>query len=383
MRLATRPEAGPGALGLDLTRRLAAEALGSALLLVAVVGSGIMASRLSPDDRGLQLLESAAATGAALAGVILMFGAVSGAHLNPAVTLVDRLLGSIGARDAALYVVAQTVGAGAGTLVANAMFERPVLELATTTRSSGALWLSEVVATVGLLLLIHGCGRGGRARAVPFAVGAWIAGAYWFTSSTGFANPAVTVARMLSDSFAGIEPASVPMFVAMQIAGAVLAGGLIRLLYPAPLSRETTVPAPDRPLDDRPTVLFLCVHNAGRSQMALGWFTHLAGDRAVARSGGSEPASQVNPSAVAAMAEVGIDISREHPERWTEEVVRAADVVVTMGCGDACPLHPGQRYEDWDLDDPAGRDVDAVRPIRDAIRTRVEALLADLGIPVG
>lgn len=134
--------------------------------------------------------------------------------------------------------------------------------------------------------------------------------------------------------------------------------------------------------DGRPTVLFLCVHNAGRSQMALGWFTRLAGDRAVAWSGGSEPGSQVNPSAVAAMAEVGIDISREYPKPWTDEIVRAADVVVTMGCGDACPLFPGTRYEDWDLEDPAGQDVEAVRPIRDDIRTRVEALLASLDVPV-
>lgn len=133
--------------------------------------------------------------------------------------------------------------------------------------------------------------------------------------------------------------------------------------------------------DGRPTVLFLCVHNAGRSQMALGWFTHLAGDRAVAWSGGSEPGPQVNPAAVAAMAEVGIDISREFPKPWTEEIVRAADVVVTMGCGDACPLFPGTRYEDWDLEDPAGQDVAAVRAIRDDIRTRVEALLASLDVP--
>ncbi|HEU5149335.1 MAG TPA: MIP/aquaporin family protein [Iamia sp.] len=228
------PETGTGALGLDLTRRLVAEALGSAFLLVAVVGSGIMASRLSPDDVGLQLLENAVATAAALVGLILMFGAVSGAHLNPAVTLVDRLLGTIGTRDAALYVAAQALGASAGTLTANAMFERPVFELATTTRSSGGLWLSEVVATVGLLLVIHGCVRTGRAGAVPFAVGAWIGGAYWFTSSTSFANPAVTVARTLSDSFAGIAPASVPMFVAMQVLGALIASGLVRLLHPDP-----------------------------------------------------------------------------------------------------------------------------------------------------
>lgn len=140
---------------------------------------------------------------------------------------------------------------------------------------------------------------------------------------------------------------------------------------------------PEQPLDVRATVLFLCVHNAGRSQMALGWFTHLAGDRAVALSGGSEPASEINPVAVAAMAEVGIDIAGERPRRWTDEAVRAADVVVTMGCGDDCPFVPGTRYEDWDLDDPAGQGLDAVRTIRDDIRARVEELLESLDVPVG
>ncbi len=139
------------------------------------------------------------------------------------------------------------------------------------------------------------------------------------------------------------------------------------------LSREDGVPA----------VLFLCVHNAGRSQMALGWFNHLARGRAVAWSGGSEPGKEVNPSAVLAMQEVGIDITGELPKPWTDEIVRAADVVVTMGCGDACPLFPGKRYEDWQVDDPAGRDVDAVRPIRDEIGRRVRALLVSLDVPVG
>jgi arsenate reductase len=135
--------------------------------------------------------------------------------------------------------------------------------------------------------------------------------------------------------------------------------------------------------EDRPTVLFLCVHNAGRSQMALGWFNHLAGGRAIAWSGGSEPAKEVNPSAVRAMAEVGIDIAQEHPTPWTDEIVRAADVVVTMGCGDACPFYPGKRYEDWELTDPAGRDLDAVRPIRDDIERRVRDLLESLGVRAG
>jgi glycerol uptake facilitator-like aquaporin len=230
-QLAVQVETGTGQLQLDLARRLVAEALGTALLIIAVVGSGIMASRLSTDV-GVQLLENAAATAGALIGLILMFGAVSGAHFNPAVTLVDRLLGTITTRDAALYAVAQTVGGCIGTVIANLMFELPAIEWSTHVRSSGALWLSEVVATVGLLLVIHGCVRTGRIEAVPFAVGVWIGGAYWFTSSTSFANPAVTIARSLSDTFAGIKPSSAPMFIVMQLVGALLAFGLIRFLFP-------------------------------------------------------------------------------------------------------------------------------------------------------
>ena len=131
---------------------------------------------------------------------------------------------------------------------------------------------------------------------------------------------------------------------------------------------------------DRPSVLFMCVHNAGRSQMAAGWLRHLAGDRITVYSGGSEPTDQINPAAVAAMADVGIDITSEFPKPWTDEIVRASDVVVAMGCGDACPLFPGKRYEDWQLDDPAGRDVAAVIPIRDDIRSRVEQLMISLGV---
>ncbi|MGZ4649798.1 MAG: arsenate reductase ArsC [Kineosporiaceae bacterium] len=133
--------------------------------------------------------------------------------------------------------------------------------------------------------------------------------------------------------------------------------------------------------DGKPTVLFLCVHNAGRSQMAMGFFQELARDRAVAWSGGSEPGTAVNPAAVAAMAERGIDISQEFPKPWTDETVRAADVVITMGCGDACPIFPGKRYEEWVLDDPAGQDLAAVRPIRDEIERRVRGLLDELDVP--
>ncbi|KUI32616.1 arsenate reductase ArsC [Mycobacterium sp. GA-2829] len=134
--------------------------------------------------------------------------------------------------------------------------------------------------------------------------------------------------------------------------------------------------------DGKPTVLFLCTHNAGRSQMALGYFTHYAGDNAVAWSGGSEPGNEINPAAIEAMREVGIDITGEYPKPWTAEIVQAADVVITMGCGDACPIFPGKRYENWELPDPAGQGLDAVRPIRDQIDQRIHQLLAQLNVPV-
>jgi len=232
LELSVDVESGTGALQLDLTRRLAAEGFGTAMLIVAVIGSGIMASRLSTGDIGLQLLENAAATAGALIGLILMFGAVSGAHFNPVVSLLDRLLGTTTTRDTGLYMIAQVIGGCLGAMLVNVMFELPAVNISTHTRSSPALWLSEIVATVTLLLLIQGCVRTGRSNVIPFAVGAWIGGAYWFTSSTSFANPAVTVARTLSDTFAGIAPSSAPMFIVMQFVGMVIAFGLVRLFYP-------------------------------------------------------------------------------------------------------------------------------------------------------
>jgi glycerol uptake facilitator-like aquaporin len=214
-----------------LRRRLLAEAVGTGFLLIAVVGSGIMAQRLS-SDVGMQLLENAIATGTALTALILVFAPISGAHFNPVVTLVALVDGVITRVDAMWFVIAQVVGSGAGTIVANVMFNHSTFEWSTTTRSSGRLWLSEVVATLGLLLVIFGLVRSKRALFIPFAVGAWITGAYWFTSSTSFANPAVTFGRMLTNSFSGIRPSSAPMFVVMQFIGAALAIGLLRVLYP-------------------------------------------------------------------------------------------------------------------------------------------------------
>ena len=221
---------------LAFARRLVAEALGTGLLIVAVIGSGIMAERLSPNDVGLQLLENAFATAGALIGLILMFGPVSGAHFNPAVTLSFRFFGRLSNTETVGYVLAQFAGGGLGAIVANLMFDLDAVSFSTKVRSSGSLWLSEVVATAGLLLLIHGIVRSGRSPVVPFAVGAWIAGAYWFTSSTSFANPAVTLARTLSDTFAGIKPSSAPMFIVMQFVGTLIAYGLVACLYPVDLS---------------------------------------------------------------------------------------------------------------------------------------------------
>jgi arsenate reductase len=215
-----------------LVRRALAEFIGTAFLVAAVIGSGIAAERLSPGDTGLQLLENAVATAAALVAIILAVGAVSGAHLNPVVTLVDRLFGGLDTPTACTYVVAQVAGGALGAVVANLMFDLPAVEWSTTERSGGGLWLAEVVATLGLLLVVFGVVRSGRGSVAPFAVGAYIGGAYFFTSSTSFANPAVTLARTLSDTFAGIEPASAPAFLLAQLVGAVVAFALVRTLYP-------------------------------------------------------------------------------------------------------------------------------------------------------
>lgn len=224
-----------------LARRLFAEALGTALLVAAVIGSGIAAARLSPGDVGLQLLENAAATAAALMAIILALGPVSGAHLNPVVTIADRVLGGVTTAEAALYVLAQVVGGALGAVVANVMFSLPAVELSTNARSGGGLWISEVVATFGLLLVIFGVVRSGRSSLAPFAVGTYIGGAYFFTASTSFANPAVTLARTLSDTFAGIAPGSVPSFVSAQVVGAALAVGATWLLYPGLRARAGEV----------------------------------------------------------------------------------------------------------------------------------------------
>jgi arsenate reductase len=225
-----------------LGRKVTAEAVGTGLLVAVVVGSGIFAERLSPDDTGLQLLENSLATAGGLVALILAFGSVSGAHLNPVVTVADRIFGGTTMRELCAVIPAQVVGACVGAVVANLMFELDPITFSTHDRSSGGLWLGEVVATFGLLIVILGVVRSGRSAAAPFAVGGYIAAAYWFTSSTSFANPAVTIGRTLTDTFAGIAPSSAPMFVVMQLIGGALAIALAAYLHPDLPSVDLVVP---------------------------------------------------------------------------------------------------------------------------------------------
>jgi glycerol uptake facilitator-like aquaporin len=225
----------------SLSRRLAAEFLGTAFLVAAVVGSGIMGERLAGGNVAIALLANTIATGAALVFLILTFGPISGAHFNPAVTLVDAMEGGIAWLDAGAYALAQFLGAVGGAMAADVMFRLSPISLSHHSRSGVARMFSEFVATFGLLCVIWGCSRL-RSGMVPFAVGAYITAAYWFTSSTSFANPAVTIARALSDTFAGISPADVPGFVVAQICGAIAATLLFRWLVPSlPSTAEAVV----------------------------------------------------------------------------------------------------------------------------------------------
>jgi glycerol uptake facilitator-like aquaporin len=240
-------------VSVPLARRAVAEALGTGLLVTIVVGSGIMAQRLSPGEVGLQLLENSTATAFGLAVLILMLGPLSGAHFNPVVTLADYALGrrsgtGVDPVAVAVYLPAQITGGIGGAILANLMFALPTATASTHVRSSGHLWLGEIVATAGLILLIFSLARTGRGQYGPAAVGAYIGAAYWFTSSTSFANPAVTIARGFTDTFAGIAPGSIGGFVAAQLVGAALGAVLIAALYPhrptpaVPLATADNIP---------------------------------------------------------------------------------------------------------------------------------------------
>jgi arsenate reductase len=233
-----------------LPRRLLAELLGSAFLAALVIGSGIAAQELSPNDIGIELLENAAATAAGLFAIILMFGPVSGGHFNPVVSAVDAALGGLSRRDLLAYISAQLAGCGIGAITANAMFAKALISISADHRATGAHLLAEAIATLGLLLVIFSLARTGRARQAAAAVGAYIGAAYWFTSSTSFANPAITIGRILSNTFAGIAPAAAPGYIAAQLVGSAVAVATIRTLYPdiTPVDAAAAViPHPDQP----------------------------------------------------------------------------------------------------------------------------------------
>jgi len=237
----------------SLWRRLVAEFLGSAFLAAIVIGSGIAAQKLSPGNAGLELFQNAAATATGLYAIILMFGPVSGAHFNPVVSLVDAAFGGLAWRDAWAYVPTQVAGCIGGALVANVMFARAAISISTHHRATPAHFVSEIVATLGLILVIFALARSGRSRSAPAAVGAYIGAAYFFTSSTSFANPAITVGRMFSDTFAGIAPSSMPSFIGAQILGGLAAFVVIHTLYAGVTAAEASdivFPHHDEPFSD-------------------------------------------------------------------------------------------------------------------------------------
>ncbi len=362
-----------------LPRRLAAEFVGTAFLVAAVIGSGIMAEHLSAGNTAIALLANSIATGAALVAIILAFGGISGAHFNPAVSVSDMLAGGLSRREAVFYVAAQCIGGLIGTAVAHLMFSEPIYSLSQHQRHGVGQLFSEFVAAFGLMAVIWGCSKS-RANMIPFAVAAYITAAYWFTASTSFANPAVTLARAFSNTFAGIRLQDVPGFVAAQFAGALAATALFRWLLPNMNDQQQNIlmPHPTATKEINTTMktyVFACVHNAGRSQMAAAFFNLYAQPGCEAISAGTAPAERVHPEVVAVMQEIGIDLAKAKPQRLTEEVAGKAHVLVTLGCGEACPFVPGLRVIDWSLPDPKGQPLDAVRKIRDEIHEHVKNLL--------
>jgi glycerol uptake facilitator-like aquaporin/protein-tyrosine-phosphatase len=359
----------------SLTRRATAEFVGTGLLVAAVIGSGIMAEQLAGGNVALALLANTIATGAVLVALILTFGGISGAHFNPAVTLADGLERGMPWREVPAYIAAQTFGGVTGAVTAHSMFRQPLFSLSHHARSGAPQVLSEFVATFGLLAVIWGCSRL-RASSVPFAVGAYITAAYWFTASTSFANPAVTLARALSNTFAGIRPADVPAFIAAQICGAIAATLLFRWLIPSLPETAEDILLPHGDGEEIKTYLFACVHNAGRSQMAAALFNAYADlRRCRAISAGTEPGDQVHPEVVKVMREIGIDLSDAKPQKLTQTLAQTASILITMGCGEACPFVPGLRTLDWALPDPKGQSPETVRAIRDEIHERVKLLI--------
>lgn len=382
-------------LQLSLARRAAAEAVGTGMLLAGIVGSGIMAQRLAGGNVALALLANTLATGGVLAAIILAFGPISGAHFNPAVTLADALRGGLRWKDVWAYVVAQIGGAIAGVGFANLMFGEPMFFASHHARHGWPMVLSEFIATFGLLAVIWGCSRY-RSNVTAFAIAAYIVGAYWFTASTSFANPAVTIARSLSDTFAGIAPADVPGFIVAELAGALAATALFAWLWPSNLAADAVV-VPHQSVGRRSSgmkrsVLFVCVHNSARSQMAEAFLGQRCPDDFVAESAGLEPGT-INPLAVTAMREVGVDIAHKETKSTFDlfKLGKQYSYVITVcdeTSAERCPVFPGgARRLHWSFPDPAALQgaweerLAQTRLIRDQIRAKIDAWCAEICDP--
>jgi thioredoxin type arsenate reductase len=359
----------------NLGRRATAEAIGTAFLLAAVVGSGIMAERLAGGNVALALLANTLATGAVLVALILTFGPISGAHFNPAVTVSDAAHGGIAWREVPVYILAQVTGALAGVAIAHLMFGLALFSPSHHFRGGVSQVLSEFVAAFGLLCVIWGCARF-RSQALPFAVASYITAAYWFTASTSFANPAVTVARSLSDTFAGIRPLDAPAFILAQFAGAITATALFRWLL-APFAADVSI------MTEKQKVLILCTGNSARSQMAEGLLRHDAGQQFEVASAGVAP-STVRPEAIEAMREINIDISNHRSKSVEEFMGRQFDYVITVcdNANEQCPVFPGNTKRiHWSFEDPAAargnyeERLAVFRRVRDEIRQRLQTLM--------
>ncbi len=377
---------------MTLPRRAASEAVGSAILLAGIIGSGIMADRLAGGNAAIALLANTLATGGVLVAVILAFGPISGAHLNPVVTLSDALRGGLKWPEVPAYILAQLVGAITGVALANAMFGEPIFFFSHRARHGPAILLSEFVATFGLLAVIWGCSRY-RSKLTAFAVAAYIVGAYWFTASTSFANPAVTIARSLSDTFAGIAPADVPGFIVAEVFGALAATALFAWLYSGDLSPKAVVvphnSSKRSPNGMKRSVLFVCVHNSARSQMAEAFLSERCPNDFVAESAGLEPGT-LNPLAVATMREVGLDISNNQTKSAFDlfKAGKHFSYVVTVcdeTSAERCPVFPGgARRLHWSFADPAGLEgswaerLAKARLVRDQIRAQIDAWCAEV-----
>lgn len=382
-------------LQLSLARRAVAEALGTAILLAGIVGSGIMAQRLADGNVALALLANTLATGGVLAAVILALGPISGAHFNPAVTLAEALRDGLRWKDVSAYVTAQMGGAIIGVGFANLMFGEPMFFASHHARHGWPILLSEFIATFGLLAVIWGCSRY-RSNGTAFAIAAYIIGAYWFTASTSFANPAVTIARALSDTFAGIAPADVPGFITAELAGALAATALFAWLCPSNLPGNAVV-VPQGSVrrgstDVKRSVLFVCVHNSARSQMAAAFLNQRCPDDFAAESAGLEPGT-INPLAVTAMREIGIDLSNNDTKGTFDlfKLGKQYSYVITVcdeTSAERCPVFPGgSRRLHWSFSDPAAAQgtceerLAQTRLIRDQIRAKIDAWCAEMCEP--